>query len=66
MNGLAAHGLDEDAFGEKPGLLKTFDAFRMSDLLFALNLLDTFLWFLWIYVACCYTVPAKPEHWHKI
>lgn len=31
MNGFAAHGLDEDAFGEKPGIgagLKTFDAFR--------------------------------------
>lgn len=30
MNGFAAKGLDEDAFGEKSaqGSLKTFDAFR--------------------------------------
>lgn len=31
MNGFAAHGLDEDAFGEKRSItagLKTFDAFR--------------------------------------
>ena len=36
MNGFAAHGLNEDAFGEKSELqggLKTFDAFRMSSLL---------------------------------
>jgi len=33
MNGFSAHGLDEDAFGEKSdlkGSLRTFDAFRMS------------------------------------
>ena len=32
MNGFAAHGLDEDAFGEKNGLssgIRSFDAFRM-------------------------------------
>lgn len=30
MNGFESKGLNEDAFGEKPGLaaLKTFDAFR--------------------------------------
>lgn len=27
MNGFTAHELNEDAFGQKPGLLKTFDAF---------------------------------------
>lgn len=32
MNGFSAHGLDDDAFGEKDvkGSLRTFDAFRMS------------------------------------
>ena len=33
MNGFAAHGLDEDAFGEKKGLssgIRSFDAFRMA------------------------------------
>lgn len=32
MNGFSAHGLDDDAFGEKSdvkGSLRTFDAFRM-------------------------------------
>ena len=28
MNGVSKGRLDEDAFGEKGGLLKTFDAFR--------------------------------------
>jgi hypothetical protein len=28
MNGFAAHGLDEDAFGEKGNLVSAFDAFR--------------------------------------
>lgn len=33
MNGFSAHGLEDDAFGEKSdvkGSLRTFDAFRMS------------------------------------
>lgn len=33
MNGYSGHGLDENAFGEKPsskGGLQTFDAFRTS------------------------------------
>lgn len=35
MNGFAAKGLDEDAFGEKSaqGSLKTFDAFRTYSVL---------------------------------
>jgi hypothetical protein len=37
MNGFAAVGMDEDAFGEKKGLqgLRTFDAFRMCHLFLA-------------------------------
>lgn len=31
MNGFSAHGLDEDAFGEKKGnIVQAFDAFRES------------------------------------
>lgn len=29
MNGFADHGLDEGSFGEKGGIVKAFDAFRM-------------------------------------
>ncbi len=33
MNGFSAHGLDEDAFGEKKGnIVQAFDAFRESPL----------------------------------
>ena len=39
MNGFASHDLDEAAFGEKDsltGVLRTFDAFRKSLILFPL------------------------------
>lgn len=29
MNGFSDHGLDEGSFGEKGGIVKAFDAFRM-------------------------------------
>jgi len=33
MNGFAAHGLDEDSFGEKSNIVQAFDYFRKSFLI---------------------------------
>lgn len=39
MNGFSDHGLDEGSFGEKGGIVKAFDAFRMFHCLASVSFL---------------------------
>ncbi|KAL1960597.1 hypothetical protein VTO42DRAFT_7176 [Malbranchea cinnamomea] len=68
MNGFAAHGLDEDAFGQKPGFgskLRTFDAFPKTKPTYTTASRRGGQWTLFTLIFCAILAFSELYEWYK-
>ncbi|KAK2753713.1 hypothetical protein FQN55_000076 [Onygenales sp. PD_40] len=68
MNGFAQNGLDEDAFGEKPGIgsgLRTFDAFPKTKATYTSSTRRGGQWTLIVFALCAFLATTELRTWYR-